>query len=103
MIGSAIFTIGGALFSTMGFNSGAGHYIGYQLLLGVGQGICIQIPVITAQAFSAPEDVPTATSAVLCKSSLGSTDAAQSPWLIRRSLPDDGWCCVRSCWSMRLQ
>lgn len=52
----------------MGSDSGADKYIGYQILLGVGQGICIQIPVITGQAFSAPEDVPTATTIILCKS-----------------------------------
>ena len=68
VMGSAIFTIGGGLFITMDGRSNAGEYIGYQVLLGIGQGICIQIPVITAQAFAAPEDVPTATTIILCKS-----------------------------------
>lgn len=67
LAGSAIFTIGGGLFYTMDAYSSAGKYIGYQLLLGIGQGLCIQIPVIVAQAFSQPEDIPVATSAILCK------------------------------------
>ncbi|KAH9206694.1 hypothetical protein DL95DRAFT_396739 [Leptodontidium sp. 2 PMI_412] len=65
VIGSGIFTIGGGLTYTLGIGSSAAKYIGYQLLLGIGQGLCIQIPVIASQAFAQPEDIPAATSMIL--------------------------------------
>lgn len=66
VLGSAIFTIGAGLVYTLNIGSSAGKYIGYQIILGVGQGLCIQIPVIAGQAFSQTEDIPTATAMVLC-------------------------------------
>lgn len=64
--GSALFTIGGGLLSTLDISSGAGKYIGYQLLLGIGQGLAIQMPVIAVQAFAQPADIPAATAIILC-------------------------------------
>jgi len=67
VIGSGMFAIGGSLTYTLGIGSSAAKYIGYQLLLGIGQGLCIQIPVIASQAFAQPEDIPAATSMILCE------------------------------------
>jgi len=39
--------------------------VGFQILVGMGIGLAIQAPVIVAQAFSAPEDIPVVTSIVM--------------------------------------
>lgn len=67
LLGSTVFAVGGALTYTLEMNSSLGQYLGYQLVLGAGQGLCIQLPVIICQAFSAPEDIPATTAMVLCK------------------------------------
>ena len=60
--------IGASLLYTLDIGSSAGQYIGYQILLGVGIGSSIQIPVIASQAFSDdPADIPLVTAAVMCK------------------------------------
>ena len=64
-VGSACMTIGAGLLYTLDIGS-SGKYIGYQLLVGLGIGTAIQVPVMTIQAFSAPEDIPVATTIVLC-------------------------------------
>jgi MFS transporter, DHA2 family, glioxin efflux transporter len=66
-LGSAFFTVGAGLIYTLDIGSSAAKYLGYQIILGVGQGIAIQIPVITGQAFSEPADIPAVTAMVLCK------------------------------------
>ncbi|KAM3447850.1 hypothetical protein MY3296_008329 [Beauveria thailandica] len=72
-IGSAIFTTGAGLIYTLGIGSSAGYYLGYQVILGLGQGLAIQIPVITGQAFSAPEDIAATTAIVLFFQMMGGT------------------------------
>ncbi|KAM3516796.1 hypothetical protein NHJ13051_009571 [Beauveria bassiana] len=72
-IGSVIFTIGAGLIYTLGIESSEGHYLGYQVILGLGQGLAIQIPVITGQAFSAPEDIAATTAIVLFFQMMGGT------------------------------
>lgn len=68
VIGSVFLTIGAGLLYTLDIGTSAGNYIGYQILFGVGVGTTIQVPVIVAQAFSAAQDIPAATTTVLCKS-----------------------------------
>ncbi|RFU34012.1 hypothetical protein B7463_g2269, partial [Scytalidium lignicola] len=65
LLGSGLFTIGSGLTYTLGIGSSAAQYIGYQVILGIGQGLCIQVPVIVCQAFSHPADIPTVTAIVL--------------------------------------
>jgi hypothetical protein len=67
-LGSSIFTIGSGLTYSLEIGSTLAQYEGYQALLGVGQGLCIQLPIIICQAFSTPEDIPATTAMVLCES-----------------------------------
>ena len=66
-VGSAACTIAAGLLYTMGMHTPLAHPLGYQMLLGAGQGLAIQVPVIVAQAISAPEDISSSTAVILCK------------------------------------
>lgn len=68
IIGGVLLTIGSGLIYTFDIGTPAGKYIGYQILVGVGNGICSQLPVIIAIAFSKPEDIAITTALVLCRS-----------------------------------
>lgn len=67
--GGAITTIGAGLLFTLAVDSSSGMWIGYQILAGVGVGLCFSVPVVTAQAAVEPEDLPSATAMVLSTSS----------------------------------
>lgn len=67
MLGAALTTVGAGLLYTLDIGSSAAHYIGYQIIVGMGIGLAIQIPVIAGQAFSDPFDIPCVTAIVLCK------------------------------------
>ena len=49
-------------------NSGAGKYIGYQVLASIGSGLIIQLNVIVAQAISKRVDMSVTVASVLCES-----------------------------------
>ncbi len=72
-IGGLLTAIGAALIYSLDINSSAGQYLGYQAILGIGVGVCIQVPVIAAQAFCDPADIAPATAIVLCEYSILST------------------------------
>ncbi|KIW82634.1 hypothetical protein Z517_05661 [Fonsecaea pedrosoi CBS 271.37] len=55
--GGILITIGSGLYYTLTPSSSAGHWIGYQIVAGVGQGIVIQLPVMVAQKVSARQDL----------------------------------------------
>lgn len=65
IVGSAILTLGAGLVYTLDLDSSTGKIVGYQILVGMGIGSCIQIPVTAAQAFSDPGDIPVVTAVVL--------------------------------------
>ena len=65
--GGILLTIGSGLIFTLDIDSSPGKYIGYQILVGVGNGISSQIPLIASLAFAAPEDIALTTALVLCK------------------------------------
>lgn len=67
LFGGTLLTIGAGLLYTLDIGSSAGQYIGYQILVGVGIGTAIQIPVTASQAFSEMVDIPLVTANVLCK------------------------------------
>ena len=69
-LGSSLFAIGAGLIYSLDIDSSPAKYLGYQLILGVGQGLAIQVPVIVCQAFTEPADIPAVTAMVLCKSLL---------------------------------
>ena len=48
--GNAVGAVGSGLLSTLKVSSGAGRYIGYQVIGGVGRGACGQQPIIAVQA-----------------------------------------------------
>jgi len=57
--GAAIFTIGAGLLYTLQVDSGAGMWIGYQILTGIGAGGSVQIPFISVQVVLSAKDMPT--------------------------------------------
>ena len=65
--GSALFVVGAGLLYTLDIGTSLSKALGYQVILGVGQGLAIQIPVITGQAFSKVQDMAAVTAIVLCK------------------------------------
>ena len=66
-VGSSLFAIGAGLVFSLDVHTSSAKYLGYQLILGIGQGLAIQVPIIVCQAFSEPVDVPAVTAIVLCR------------------------------------
>lgn len=71
-----VYLLAGGVFSTVGAgliyilqpNSKASAYIGYQVLVSIGSGLVVQLPVIVAQAISPRVDVAITVAITLCKS-----------------------------------
>jgi hydrogenase/urease accessory protein HupE len=70
IIGAAGATVGAGLLFTLNQTSNSSQWIGYQALAGLGVGLALQVPVISAQGTVAPTDIPSATAMVLCMYSL---------------------------------
>jgi hypothetical protein len=66
ILGPAIAAIGSGLFMLLDENSSAGHWIGFQIVLGVGVGFCLTIPLMLSQIVVKTKDVSTATSIIIC-------------------------------------
>ncbi|KAI9675996.1 MAG: hypothetical protein M1817_000739 [Caeruleum heppii] len=64
-VGGAITTVGAGLLYTLDLDSSTAAYVGYQVIVGVGVGTSIQIPVIAAQALSDLVDLPCVTAIIL--------------------------------------
>ncbi|KAL3424015.1 major facilitator superfamily transporter [Phlyctema vagabunda] len=71
IVGASLGTIGAGLIYTLDIGTSSGKYIGYQIVAGVGIGVCIQVPVIVAQATCAAVDLPIAMSCILFFQMLG--------------------------------
>jgi MFS transporter, DHA2 family, glioxin efflux transporter len=71
LIGASFTAIGAGLLYTLKADSYAGEYIGFQFVVGFGNGVCQQIPLTVVQAFSKPEDLALSMSTILCKSNAG--------------------------------
>ncbi|ERF75984.1 hypothetical protein EPUS_01350 [Endocarpon pusillum Z07020] len=65
LVGSVLLTVGAGLIFTLDIGSSTGEHIGYQILVGAGNGISSQIPIIASLAFAAPEDIAVTTALVL--------------------------------------
>jgi hypothetical protein len=65
-IGAIFSTIGSGLIYTLQVDSPASHYIGYQVVAGIGMGFIIQTPVIVAQNISPRPDMAMAVAITLC-------------------------------------
>jgi hypothetical protein len=68
IFGSAFAAVGSGLIYTLDQNSSSAYWIGYQALTGMALGLCLQTPIMAAQAMSAQEDVPATTAILICKS-----------------------------------
>lgn len=71
ILGSVGGTIGSGLLYTLSTTSSSSQWIGYQALAGLGIGLSMQIPVISAQAVVAPSDLASATAMVLFCQTIG--------------------------------
>jgi hypothetical protein len=69
--GAAVFTIGSGLIYTLQVSSTAGHWIGYQILAGLGAGAGIQLPFIAVQVVLSTKDMPTGNAIAIFFNSLG--------------------------------
>ncbi|OQE39277.1 hypothetical protein PENCOP_c007G02408 [Penicillium coprophilum] len=58
IIGSCIMSVGAGLLSTFQVDTGEGKWIGYQIVYGIGLGLCFQIPNLAAQTVLPKPDVP---------------------------------------------
>lgn len=67
LAGAGIVTIGSGLIYTLDINTSSSRIIGYQILAGAGDGICVQVPVTAVQAFVDQKELATVTALVLCK------------------------------------
>ncbi|KEF63583.1 uncharacterized protein A1O9_01561 [Exophiala aquamarina CBS 119918] len=71
IFGSAVATIGSGLIYTLEIESGSPKWIGYQALVGIGIGLCFQIPVIVAQAVVKPSDLSSVSAIILFFQTVG--------------------------------
>lgn len=67
VVGATFTAIGAGLLYTLKIDSYAGEYLGYQFVVGIGNGVCQQIPLTVVQAFSKPEDLAISMSTLLCR------------------------------------
>ena len=58
IVGSAVGIVGFGLFTTLTPQSKTGEWLGYQVLIGIGLGACLQQPYNVAQATLKREDIP---------------------------------------------
>ncbi|KAF8915559.1 major facilitator superfamily domain-containing protein [Mucidula mucida] len=70
-IGSAIFTVGCAMISTLDVDSSTGMWFGYQVLAGAGGGASVQIPFLAVQVALKQADMPVGVAIVMFFNSLG--------------------------------
>ena len=52
---------------TLEVDSPSAHYIGYQVIAGIGMGLVVQVPVIVAQSISTRPDMAVTVAIILCK------------------------------------
>ncbi|KAF2138889.1 uncharacterized protein K452DRAFT_328628 [Aplosporella prunicola CBS 121167] len=72
-IGSIFSVVGAGLIYTLDLHSTAAHYIGYQVVVSIGTGLTIQIPIIIAQAISSQLDMSVTVSIALFFQFIGAT------------------------------
>ena len=58
IVGSSIMSVGAGLLTTFQVNTGIGKWIGYQVVYGIGMGLCFQVPNLAAQTVLPKIDVP---------------------------------------------
>lgn len=58
IIGSCVMSVGAGLLTTFQVDTGEGKWIGYQIVYGIGLGLCFQVPNLAAQTVLPKNDVP---------------------------------------------
>lgn len=82
-LGSTIAAIACGLLYTLKINSGAGEWLGYQAMAGIGLGLIFQIPVIVGQSVVKPSDLSSVSAMILFFQTVGGAiwiSAAQAGW-----------------------
>jgi hypothetical protein len=69
--GAALLSVGSGLFQLLSTDSPASKWIGYQIISGLGYGMCIQIPIMAVQVVLDSEFVPTGVVMVIFFQCLG--------------------------------
>ncbi|KAH8728003.1 major facilitator superfamily transporter [Phaeosphaeriaceae sp. PMI808] len=72
ILGPAIAAVGSGCLMLLDEHSSTGKWIGFQIILGVGVGFCLTIPLMLAQVIVKTQDVPTATAITIFAQSMGS-------------------------------
>ncbi|CAK7216789.1 hypothetical protein SCUCBS95973_002925 [Sporothrix curviconia] len=83
-VGSVMATVASGLLYTLTIGSSAAHWIGYQVLAGLGYGFSFQLPIIYAQSTITHDDMAAVTAIVLCLQTVGGAfydSAAQSAFV----------------------
>jgi MFS transporter, DHA2 family, glioxin efflux transporter len=95
--GPIIAAIGGGLLTTLAEDSSAGKWIGYQILVGIGVGACLTIPLMLAGVVVKPQEVSNSTAIIIFSQSMGGAimlAAAQGIFqnelvrILRQKVPD---------------
>lgn len=73
IIGTCIMCVGAGLLTTFQVDTGAGKWIGYQILYGFGLGLCFQVPNLAAQTCLPKKDVPTGIALMFFGSLIGAS------------------------------
>jgi hypothetical protein len=71
VLGAAIMTVASGLIYTFSENSTSSAWIGYQVLAGIGLGLCFQPPILASQALADPPDVSATTAIMLFFQTMG--------------------------------
>lgn len=87
VLGASLAAIGNGLISTFSTTTSTGRWIGYQIILGVGRGIGLQMPIIAVQNTLKLQQVPTAMAMVMfCQSFFSATFLSFSDVIFNNSL-----------------
>ncbi|KAI0413523.1 efflux pump [Xylaria grammica] len=65
LLSSIVLSVSGGLLSLFGPHTPTSKWVGYQILLGFGRGVGIQMPTLAVQAILPPQDVPVGLSIIL--------------------------------------
>ncbi|KAJ7618498.1 DHA14-like major facilitator [Roridomyces roridus] len=71
LLSSVLMGVGAGLLSTFTTSTGHAHWIGYQVIYGLGVGFGMQQPVMAVQTVLSIEDIPTGTSLVMFMQTIG--------------------------------
>jgi MFS family permease len=97
ILGSCVMSIGSGLLTTLQTDTGAGKWIGYQIIWGLGMGMTFQAPNLAAQTVLKTRDVPIGTTLMFFSQLMGGaifTSVAQNVLnneLLRRLSPLPGF------------